>query len=160
MHMTVFVSVLSHVSCSVLWEPMGDGKRVISLAENHVLLWDLRESSTKATVRFIIFRIAVFHWSSLSSGATSTAYQWHKTQLSVPIRHYWDNPMSVDEYILASQCRICIKEKKIVPIYIYFQLLSWMKHIQKIYFDKCPFFFFSFRKWKHIVSSGLKKQKS
>ncbi|XP_042598806.1 EARP-interacting protein homolog isoform X2 [Cyprinus carpio] len=37
------------VAC-VLWEPMGDGKRVISLAENHVLLWDLRESSTKATI--------------------------------------------------------------------------------------------------------------
>uniref|UniRef100_A0A8C1TE35 EARP complex and GARP complex interacting protein 1 n=1 Tax=Cyprinus carpio TaxID=7962 RepID=A0A8C1TE35_CYPCA len=37
------------VAC-VLWEPMGDGKRVISLAENHVLLWDLQESSTKATV--------------------------------------------------------------------------------------------------------------
>uniref|UniRef100_A0A671S1Z5 EIPR1-like beta-propeller domain-containing protein n=1 Tax=Sinocyclocheilus anshuiensis TaxID=1608454 RepID=A0A671S1Z5_9TELE len=37
------------VAC-VLWEPMGDGKRVISLAENHVLLWDLQESSTKATI--------------------------------------------------------------------------------------------------------------
>uniref|UniRef100_A0A8C1KMI3 EARP complex and GARP complex interacting protein 1 n=1 Tax=Cyprinus carpio TaxID=7962 RepID=A0A8C1KMI3_CYPCA len=37
------------VAC-VLWEPMGDGKRLISLAENHVLLWDLQESSTKAKV--------------------------------------------------------------------------------------------------------------
>nr|XP_055027426.1 EARP-interacting protein homolog [Misgurnus anguillicaudatus] len=37
------------VACA-LWEPMGDGKRVISLAENHVLLWDLQESSTKATI--------------------------------------------------------------------------------------------------------------
>ncbi|XP_016340793.1 protein TSSC1 [Sinocyclocheilus anshuiensis] len=37
------------VAC-VLWEPLGDGKRVISLAENHVLLWDLQESSTKATI--------------------------------------------------------------------------------------------------------------
>lgn len=36
---------------SVLWEPMGDGKRVISLADNHALLWDLQESSTQATVR-------------------------------------------------------------------------------------------------------------
>lgn len=36
---------------SVLWEPMGDGKRVISLAESHIVLWDLQESSTKATVR-------------------------------------------------------------------------------------------------------------
>ncbi|ROL44804.1 Protein TSSC1 [Anabarilius grahami] len=35
---------------NVLWEPMGDGKRVISLAENHVLLWDLQESSSKATI--------------------------------------------------------------------------------------------------------------
>lgn len=48
------VNHLSPVSCSVLWEPMGDGKRVISLAENHVLLSDLQESSSKATVRFII----------------------------------------------------------------------------------------------------------
>ncbi|XP_042630428.1 EARP-interacting protein homolog isoform X2 [Cyprinus carpio] len=37
------------VAC-VLWEPMGDGKRLISLAENHVLLWDLQESSTKAKI--------------------------------------------------------------------------------------------------------------
>lgn len=36
---------------SVLWEPMGDGKRLISLADNHALLWDLQESSTQATVR-------------------------------------------------------------------------------------------------------------
>ncbi|XP_045579371.1 EARP-interacting protein homolog isoform X2 [Salmo salar] len=35
---------------SVLWEPMGDGKRVISLADNHALLWDLTESSTQATI--------------------------------------------------------------------------------------------------------------
>uniref|UniRef100_A0AAQ5XCT6 EIPR1-like beta-propeller domain-containing protein n=1 Tax=Amphiprion ocellaris TaxID=80972 RepID=A0AAQ5XCT6_AMPOC len=34
----------------VLWEPMGDGKRVISLADNNALLWDLQESSTQATV--------------------------------------------------------------------------------------------------------------
>ncbi|XP_034015663.1 EARP-interacting protein homolog [Thalassophryne amazonica] len=34
----------------VLWEPMGDGKRVISLADNYALLWDLQESSTQATV--------------------------------------------------------------------------------------------------------------
>ncbi|KAF7201032.1 tumor suppressing subtransferable candidate 1, partial [Nothobranchius furzeri] len=34
----------------VLWEPMGDGKRLISLADNHALLWDLQESSTQATV--------------------------------------------------------------------------------------------------------------
>lgn len=77
------VSVLSHISCSVLWEPMGDGKRVISLAENHVLLWDLQESSTKATVRFIIFIIAIFHCFSLSTGATSTAYRRYKAPRSV-----------------------------------------------------------------------------
>lgn len=35
----------------MLWEPMGDGKRLISLADNHALLWDLQESSTQATVR-------------------------------------------------------------------------------------------------------------
>uniref|UniRef100_A0AAQ4RYL1 EARP complex and GARP complex interacting protein 1 n=1 Tax=Gasterosteus aculeatus aculeatus TaxID=481459 RepID=A0AAQ4RYL1_GASAC len=39
----------SNAAC-VLWEPMGDGKRVISLADNHALLWDLQESSTQATV--------------------------------------------------------------------------------------------------------------
>ncbi|TSM77388.1 Protein TSSC1 [Bagarius yarrelli] len=38
-----------NVAC-VLWEPMGDGKRVISLAESHIVLWDLQESSTKATI--------------------------------------------------------------------------------------------------------------
>ncbi|KAB0373177.1 hypothetical protein FD755_014836 [Muntiacus reevesi] len=34
----------------VAWEPAGDGKRVISLADNHVLLWDLQESSSQATL--------------------------------------------------------------------------------------------------------------
>ncbi|XP_069742300.1 EARP-interacting protein homolog isoform X3 [Narcine bancroftii] len=38
-----------NVSC-VLWEPMGDGKRVASLTDNHVLLWDLQESSSKAAL--------------------------------------------------------------------------------------------------------------
>uniref|UniRef100_A0A8C7CZN0 EARP complex and GARP complex interacting protein 1 n=1 Tax=Oncorhynchus kisutch TaxID=8019 RepID=A0A8C7CZN0_ONCKI len=38
-----------NASC-VLWEPMGDGKHVISLADNHALLWDLTESSTQATI--------------------------------------------------------------------------------------------------------------
>ncbi|MBZ3869295.1 Protein TSSC1 [Sciurus carolinensis] len=35
------------VAC-VTWEPMGDGKKVISLADNHILLWDLQESSSQA----------------------------------------------------------------------------------------------------------------
>uniref|UniRef100_H3DN50 EARP complex and GARP complex interacting protein 1 n=1 Tax=Tetraodon nigroviridis TaxID=99883 RepID=H3DN50_TETNG len=39
----------SNTAC-VLWEPMGDGKRLISLADNHALLWDLQESSTQATI--------------------------------------------------------------------------------------------------------------
>uniref|UniRef100_A0A3Q1G7N6 EARP complex and GARP complex interacting protein 1 n=1 Tax=Acanthochromis polyacanthus TaxID=80966 RepID=A0A3Q1G7N6_9TELE len=43
-------SKLSVLSVFVLWEPMGDGKRVISLADNNALLWDLQESSTQATV--------------------------------------------------------------------------------------------------------------
>uniref|UniRef100_A0A670IZD0 EARP complex and GARP complex interacting protein 1 n=1 Tax=Podarcis muralis TaxID=64176 RepID=A0A670IZD0_PODMU len=34
----------------VAWEPMGDGKRLISLADNHLLLWDLQESSSKAVL--------------------------------------------------------------------------------------------------------------
>ncbi|XP_036928113.1 EARP-interacting protein homolog isoform X2 [Acanthopagrus latus] len=42
-------STHSNTAC-VLWEPMGDGKRVISLADNHALLWDLQESSTQAMV--------------------------------------------------------------------------------------------------------------
>ena len=40
---------------SVLWEPMGDGKRVMSLSDNHALLWDLQESSTQATVKYTHF---------------------------------------------------------------------------------------------------------
>ncbi|XP_010130262.1 PREDICTED: protein TSSC1, partial [Buceros rhinoceros silvestris] len=32
----------------VMWEPMGDGKKIISLADNNILLWDLQESSAKA----------------------------------------------------------------------------------------------------------------
>ncbi|KAI2522294.1 EARP complex and GARP complex interacting protein 1 [Homo sapiens] len=32
----------------VVWEPMGDGKKIISLADNHILLWDLQESSSQA----------------------------------------------------------------------------------------------------------------
>ncbi|XP_023584065.1 EARP and GARP complex-interacting protein 1 isoform X3 [Trichechus manatus latirostris] len=34
----------------VVWEPMGDGKKIISLADNHILLWDLQESSSKAVL--------------------------------------------------------------------------------------------------------------
>nr|XP_013002698.1 EARP-interacting protein isoform X1 [Cavia porcellus] len=36
-----------NVAC-VAWEPMGEGKKVISLADNHILLWDLQESSSQA----------------------------------------------------------------------------------------------------------------
>ncbi|XP_032285916.1 EARP and GARP complex-interacting protein 1 isoform X2 [Phoca vitulina] len=34
----------------VTWEPTGDGKKVISLADNHILLWDLQESSGQAVL--------------------------------------------------------------------------------------------------------------
>nr|KAF6429269.1 EARP complex and GARP complex interacting protein 1 [Molossus molossus] len=34
----------------VVWEPTGDGKRVISLADNHLLLWDLQGSSSQAVL--------------------------------------------------------------------------------------------------------------
>uniref|UniRef100_A0A7N9D047 EARP complex and GARP complex interacting protein 1 n=1 Tax=Macaca fascicularis TaxID=9541 RepID=A0A7N9D047_MACFA len=37
----------SNMAC-VVWEPMGDGKKIISLADNHILLWDLQESSSQA----------------------------------------------------------------------------------------------------------------
>lgn len=33
-----------------MWEPTGDGKRVVSLADNHLLLWDLQESASRARV--------------------------------------------------------------------------------------------------------------
>ncbi|KAB0405661.1 hypothetical protein E2I00_011913, partial [Balaenoptera physalus] len=39
----------------VAWEPAGDGKRVISLADNHILLWDLQESSSQAVVFIKIY---------------------------------------------------------------------------------------------------------
>lgn len=38
-----------NVAC-VTWEPMGDGKKVISLADNRILLWDLPESSSQAVL--------------------------------------------------------------------------------------------------------------
>lgn len=34
----------------VAWEPAGDGKRVVSLADSHILLWDLEGSSSQATL--------------------------------------------------------------------------------------------------------------
>nr|XP_010984272.2 EARP and GARP complex-interacting protein 1 isoform X2 [Camelus dromedarius] len=34
----------------VVWEPAGAGGRVISLADNHVLLWDLQESGSRAAL--------------------------------------------------------------------------------------------------------------
>ncbi|XP_058538393.1 EARP and GARP complex-interacting protein 1 isoform X1 [Neofelis nebulosa] len=37
------------VAC-VVWEPTGDGRRVISLADSHILLWDLQESSSQAVL--------------------------------------------------------------------------------------------------------------
>lgn len=44
-------SVLTRVlPLSVVWEPTGDGTRVISLADNHLLLWDLQASSRRALV--------------------------------------------------------------------------------------------------------------
>ncbi|EPQ08449.1 Protein TSSC1 [Myotis brandtii] len=42
-------SVLTRVlPLSVVWEPTGDGTRVVSLADNHLLLWDLQASSSRA----------------------------------------------------------------------------------------------------------------
>ncbi|GAB1297358.1 EARP and GARP complex-interacting protein 1 [Apodemus speciosus] len=38
-----------NVAC-VVWEPMGDGKKVISLADSHILLWDLQPSSSQAVI--------------------------------------------------------------------------------------------------------------
>lgn len=47
---------------SVTWEPTGDGKKVISLADNHILLWDLQESSGQAVVSdtLTVFIFCVF----------------------------------------------------------------------------------------------------
>ncbi|XP_073424253.1 EARP and GARP complex-interacting protein 1 [Dendrobates tinctorius] len=39
----------SNMAC-VTWEPLGDGKKVMSLADNYLMIWDLQESSTKATL--------------------------------------------------------------------------------------------------------------
>lgn len=41
---------------SVMWEPMGDGKKIISLADNNILLWDLQESSAEAVVRIFFYK--------------------------------------------------------------------------------------------------------
>lgn len=51
---------LSVSSLSVAWEPAGDGKRVISLADNHLLLWDLQESSSQALVRQRVHSFGAF----------------------------------------------------------------------------------------------------
>ena len=47
-------------SLSVAWEPTGDGKKVISLADNHILLWDLQESSSQAVVSNENYTVIVF----------------------------------------------------------------------------------------------------
>lgn len=39
---------------------MGDGKKIISLADNNVLLWDLQESSAKAVVRISFKQIMIY----------------------------------------------------------------------------------------------------
>ncbi|XP_069829152.1 EARP and GARP complex-interacting protein 1 isoform X4 [Dendropsophus ebraccatus] len=39
----------SNMAC-VTWEPLGDGKKVMSLADNYLKIWDLQESSTKAVL--------------------------------------------------------------------------------------------------------------
>lgn len=46
---------------SVTWEPMGDGKKVISLADNHILLWDLQQSSGRAVVSTHEHALQVVH---------------------------------------------------------------------------------------------------
>lgn len=53
------------VFLSVMWEPTGDGKKVISLADNHILLWDLQESSTQAVVSEKDITVTVFALDSL-----------------------------------------------------------------------------------------------
>ncbi|CAM9619831.1 EARP and GARP complex-interacting protein 1 [Lampetra fluviatilis] len=35
---------------SVLWEPLGDGSKAVTLSDNHLLCWDLKESSTQAVL--------------------------------------------------------------------------------------------------------------
>lgn len=53
---------------SVMWEPMGDGKKIISLADNNILLWDLQESSAKAVVRnFLLTKHAILEYSANSN---------------------------------------------------------------------------------------------
>lgn len=51
-----------------MWEPMGDGKKIISLADNNILLWDLQESSAKAVVRnFLLTKHAILEYSANSN---------------------------------------------------------------------------------------------
>jgi hypothetical protein len=61
---------------SVTWEPMGDGKKVISLADNHLLLWDLQESSSQAVVskRILEVSLAVFLESDLRLNSEYTSF--------------------------------------------------------------------------------------
>ncbi|XP_068136452.1 EARP and GARP complex-interacting protein 1 [Hyperolius riggenbachi] len=39
----------SSVAC-ITWEPLGDGTKLMSLAENYLMIWDLQESSTNAVL--------------------------------------------------------------------------------------------------------------
>ncbi|XP_006515184.1 EARP and GARP complex-interacting protein 1 isoform X2 [Mus musculus] len=60
-------SAQGNVAC-VVWEPMGDGKKVISLADSHILLWDLQPSSSQAVIFLLSFEQYPFY--QLASSAT------------------------------------------------------------------------------------------
>lgn len=57
---------------SVMWEPMGDGKKIISLADNNILLWDLQESSAEAVVRNSFFFLQIMIYLTVIQTTTFT----------------------------------------------------------------------------------------
>ena len=66
-------------SRSVAWEPAGDGKRAISLADNHLLLWDLQESCSQATVSDSGHRASVFRLPDQTLQVHSQHVRWFHT---------------------------------------------------------------------------------
>lgn len=75
----MFVSLCIY---SVLWEPMGDGKRLISLADNHALLWDLQESSTQATVIHTHTHAQCISQKLTHYLITTVSFLWYRTHTS------------------------------------------------------------------------------
>ena len=48
--------------CSILWEPQGDGSKIISISDNNIVKWDLKASSSQAQVNFLFLNAIVYQW--------------------------------------------------------------------------------------------------